>query len=225
MTDSTSEQESARDRLVSLVSRLSELGDPAYASDPDFAHLIELERAVQAEVDRIVVEQRERGNSFKSIAVAATYDWRNRGRRSTQGASSAGQSHYRPERAEPWQRWRSRYRAAVKRLCGADEEVLTLEELKQRRQQIKDLETQLRVGPRPAVERSADNQSETSIRVSDLRRGDCIADGPARIVVRTESGVNPEGKPYVLVTYHDGMEYPYWPDHLVDFGREAHIFR
>ncbi|MCZ4326421.1 DUF222 domain-containing protein [Brachybacterium paraconglomeratum] len=126
-------------------------------------------------------------------------------------------------RAESSDQGAPRYRAAVKRLRGDDEEILSLDELQRRRRQIERLETQLRVGPPPSVVRSADNQGEETIRAADLRRGDCIVDAGPRIVVRAEPGDRPGLDPYVMVTYHDGLEYPYSCEYRFNFGREEDI--
>lgn len=225
MFDHDERQEGARARLEGLISRFGRLGGQPYSTIPGFAYLLELERAVQAEVDRMVIEMRESGYAFTHISQCATFGWREHDSR-TGGRldTSSAPAPFHPEGAEPWQRWHARYRDAVKRVRGDDEEVLPLHELQRRRREIEKLETQLRVGPRPVVQRSADNQREASIRAEDLQRGDCIGGFPSRIVVRAEAGDAPDGRRYIAVVYHDGMEYPYSPDHEFDFGRERNLW-
>lgn len=200
MVDSMPEDKGWRSRLEPYVSQMREVPDLPYATDPALAFLHNLERAVQSEVDRMVVELRESGDSFVSIAKCADR-----------------------ENPEPWQRWHVRYREAVRRLRGEDEEVLPLRELQARRRQAEKLEMRLKVGPIPPVTRSADNQGSATVTAADLRRGDCVVDGLLRIVVRTEPGVNPEGNDYVMVIYHNGVEYPYACDYEFRFGHEKGI--
>lgn len=233
MTGSESGKSDPRSRLGPLVAALQDRGNRPYATLPDFAYLVELEKAVQQEVDRMVVELREEGHAFTTLSKWETFDWRAAppaGDKMTVGDVDMKPVTFHPESANPWQAWEKRYRQAVKRLRGEDEEVLSLDALKQRRQQIKDLETQMRVGSIPTVERSAESQGESVIRAADLRRGDCVVEGRdgvishlSRIVVRVECGVNPDGDLYVTVTYHDGVEYPYDIDYEFRFGSEANV--
>lgn len=104
----------------------------------------------------MIIELRESGYSFATIAKWA--DEKN---------------------PEPWQRWRVRFREPVKWVRGQDEEVLPLRELQSRRRQAEKLELRLKVDSVPPVTRSADNQSVETVKAVDLRRGDCIADGPS----------------------------------------------
>lgn len=187
-------------RLWRLVSKFDELGDQPHATIPNLDYLVDLERGVQAEVDRMVVELRERGYGFANIAEMAD-----------------------ATDALPWHRWRTRYRDAVKRLRGEDEEVLSLSELRARRQLIEDMEAAVRIGPRPSVERSLENQSEQTVLAGDLRRGDCIVDGGPRLVVHVEPVDKPGIPPGVRVSYYDGLVYGYRADHVFAFGSESDL--
>ena len=229
MTDSDPDKIGPKRRLSPLIESFERLGNQAYATVPNFAYLVELEKAVQAEVDRMVVEMREEGYPFKMFSDWATFEWRDwprpGGRRLAMEEREQMMPPFHTENAEPWQPWRKRYREAVKRLRGEDEEVLSLEALQERRRQIENLETQLRIGPVPDVARSADNQAEPTVRAAELLPGDCVNDGAARIVVRTEEGITPDSEPYVLVIYHDGLEYEYDPDQEFEFGLEDEVLK
>lgn len=218
-----------KSRLMPLIAAFERLGKQPYATVPGFSYLLELERAVQAEVDRMVVELREEGYSFKLLSDWATFSWRDwpvpGGPPVAEDGRELTQPPFHCESAGPWRPWQKRYREAVKRLRGEGEEVLSLAALQERRRQIENLETQLRVGPMPEVERSANNQSERTICVADVRRGDCVIDGLARIVVKAEESTGQDDLPYVMLTYHDGLEYPYDRDHELEFGSEEHVMK
>lgn len=197
----TTGKEGARVRLEPLVARFGELSYLPYATWPDLGYLLELERAVRDEVDGMVVQMREQGSTFANIARFAEPE--------------------ESEDSESWQAWRQRYGRGVKRLRGEDEEILPLKELRARRQELERLEKLLKVGPRPLVERSADNQVELQIFAVDVRRGDCIDGHPTRIVARVEEDPYTGLAPYVAVTFHDGSSYPFALDYKFTFGHES----
>lgn len=188
-----------QDRLKPVIDRFYIDGPGGHDLSFQLIYLRQLELAAQEEVDRFVVMLREEGSAFTQIATLA-----------------AGQNG----RPEPWQDRRRRYRDAVKRLRGPDEEVLGLKELQRRRAEIAKFEAVLEIGPRPEVKRSRDNAPRFSVPARELRRGDLIGLIHPKAVVSAKTYIREDGSSYIDVLLHDSTSRGYDRDEQVSFGHE-----